>query len=565
VGPALGAREIALQNRLANTLLAATAFLIAFVALFLFRSFDNNSLFSWAWAFAEVNAAHVYLALAAGLVIAFLLSRPSVPERVHLPLLATLSCAAALPFWTEAELIVDASRYFTQAKHLAMYGVPYFLKEWGRSIPAWTDLPIVPFLYGMVFSAVGEHRIAIQLLTTMLFSLTVVLTYLTGKTLWNSTIGFSAALMLLGIPYLLTQVPLALVDVPTMCFLMLAVYTFLLAIRTGGAARMACSAAAIVLTVLAKYSAWFMLTVLIVVMAVYARDRRSLVRGAAILLIAGTASGCLLLMKFDVVSGQIALLRAYQGPGLAWWGESFVSTFLFQMHPFITLFALLSVAVALLKRDARFAIISWLVLLIVLFGIRRIRYALPVFPMVALMAGYGLQVIKQDDLRRFIAYGIVSTSLVIAIYAYLPLAEHMSAVNLKHAGAYLNTLGVADVEVITLPPKEPLFNHAISVPLLDLFTNKRIHYRYEPGVLPPRGEIERSSLRFAWEYRNPAYYEDTPPGAERSVLVVIADASDSAMPRSLERNGNHYDQARFFCINEAIFKHTVGIGIYQPH
>ena len=372
---------------------------------------------------------------------------------------------------------------------LELYGVPYFLKEWGRSIPAWTDLPIVPFLYGMVFSAVGEHRIAIQFLTTMLFSLTVVLTYLTGKTLWNSTLGFSAALMLLGIPYLLTQVPLALVDVPTMCFLMLAVYTFLLAVRSGGTTRMACSAAAIVLTVLAKYSAWFMLTVLIVVMAVYARDRRSLARGAAILLIAGTASVCLLLLKFDVVSGQIALLRAYQGPGLARWGESLASTFLFQMHPFITVFALLSFAVALVKRDARFAIISWLVLLIVLLGIRRIRYTLPVFPMVALMAGYGLQAIKQDDLRRFIAYGIVSTSLVIAFFAYLPLAERMSAVNLKHAGAYLNTLGIAEIEVITLPPKEPVINHAVSVALLDLFTNKRIRYHIRArGLAAARGD-----------------------------------------------------------------------------
>ena len=283
---------------------------------FLSRSFDNNSLFSRAWAFAEVNAARIYLLLTAGLIIAFLLSRPSVPERVHLPLLAALSCAAALPFWTEAELIVDASRFFKQAKHLALYGVPYFFKEWGRSIPAWTDLPIVPFLYGMVFSAVGEHRIAIHLLTTMLFPLTVVLTYLTGKTIWNSTIGFSAALMLPGIPFLLPPVPLALVDVPTMCFLMLAVYTFLLAMRSGGAARMVCSAMTIVLTVLAKYSACFMLTMLIFVMAVYSRDRRSLMPGAAILLIAGTASSCLLPLKFDVVSGQIALLRADQGPGL---------------------------------------------------------------------------------------------------------------------------------------------------------------------------------------------------------------------------------------------------------
>jgi len=554
-----------LQNKLANTLLSAAAFLTVFVALFLFRSFDNNSLFSWAWVFAGVDAARIYLALVAGLVIAYLLSRPSVPEGAHLPLLAALSCAAVLPFWDEAELIVDASRYFAQAKHLETYGVPYFLKEWGRSIPAWTDLPIVPFLFGMVFSAFGEHRNAIQLLTTMLFSLTVVLTYLTGKTLWDGAIGFSAALMLLGVPYLLTQVPLMLVDVPTMCFLMLAVYTFLTAVRAGGAARIACSAAAIVLTVLAKYSAWFMLTVLIVVMAVYARDRRSLMRGTAVLLLAGALSGCLLLLKFDVVSGQLALLRAYQGPGLARWGESLASTFLFQMHPFITVFAVLSFAVAFVKRDARFAIVSWLVLLIVLFGIRRIRYTLPVFPMVALMAGYGLQTMKQDDLRRFIAYGIVSTSLVLAFFAYLPFAERMSAVNLQHAGAYLNTLDGADIEVLLLPPKEPVINLAVSVPMLDLFTSKRIRYQYKygPASFPPREDIERSSLRFTWEYRNPAYYENALPGAERPVLVVIADTSDNAMPASVERNGNHYDKARHFSINEAVFKHSVGIGIYQ--
>jgi hypothetical protein len=308
-----------------------------------------------------------------------------------------------------------------------------------------------------------------------------------------------------------------------------------------------------------------MLTVLIVVMAVYARDRRSLARGAAILLIAGTVSCCLLLLKFDVVSGQLALLRAYQGPGLARWGESLASTFLFQMHPFITAFALLSFAVALVKRDARFAIISWLVLLIVLFGIRRIRYTLPVFPMMALMAGYGLQVIKQDDLRRFIVYGIVSTSLVIGVFTYLPFAERMSVVNLKHAGAYLNTLGNADIEVMTLPPKEPVINHAVAVPLLDLFTNKRIRYHYEPGGFPLREEVERSSLRFTWEYRNPAYYEDTLPEAKRSILIVIADASDIALPRSLERNGAHYDQTGIFRVNEAIFRHSVGIGIYQPH
>ena len=60
-----------------------------------------------------------------------------------------LSFAAVLPFWKEPELIVDASRYFAQAKHLEMYGLFPFLEEWGRTGAApqclvarrWCDFP----------------------------------------------------------------------------------------------------------------------------------------------------------------------------------------------------------------------------------------------------------------------------------------------------------------------------------------------------------------------------------------------------------------------------------------
>jgi 4-amino-4-deoxy-L-arabinose transferase-like glycosyltransferase len=566
------AREIALQNRFANSLVAVAAFLTAFVVLFLLRSSDNNSLFSWAWAFAGTDPTRIYLALLAALLIALLLSRFSVPERFHLPLLAGLSFAAAMPFWSESELILDASRYFTQAKHLALYGIPYFVKEWGRAIPAWTDLPLVPLFYGLIFKTFGESRTAIQLFTTILFSFTLLLTYQAGKTLWNREIGFSAALMLLGMPYLLTQVPLMLVDVPTMFLLMLSLVTFLGAVNKGGAAHIAGSAIVITCTMLAKYSAWFLLSVLGIALIAYAMqnagqpDRRRLWRGIVVLIIAAVLSGTVLALNMDTVSQQITLLREYQKPGLSRWGESLVSTFLFQIHPFITVFALLSIYAALSKRDARYAVISWLVLLVVAFGIRRVRYTLPVFPMVALMAGYGLQLVRQDELRRLITYGIASTSLVIAVFVYLPLAAGMSAVNLKHAGAYLDTLGITDVEVVTLPPREPIVNHAVSVPLLDLFTNKRLHYRYEPAVFPTREEIERSSLRFTWEYRNPAYYgKNAPPAAGNNTLVVIADAFDKAMPASFKQNNRQYLRIRTFCINDSIFKHTVGIGVYHAY
>lgn len=558
-----------MRNRLATLFLVSTVFLLVFVALFLLRGADDNRLFSWAWAFAKIDASRIYLFLIAGLALSFFLSRTAIPDNYHVPFLAALSFGAILPFWGEPEIIVDTSRYFTQAKHLDVYGTGYFLKEWGKAIPAWTDMPLVPFLYGLIFKLLGEHRIAIQLFTTALFSLTTVLTYLVGKTLWDRETGFSAGLLLLGIPYLLTQVPLMLVDVPTMFFLILAVVLFLNALSKGGPVRTAGAVAAIVLSVLTKYSAWFMLSVLGV--ALFAGHVRSagtggrgvIQRGAFILLIAAALSGAMLLLNYAVVSGQAGLLLQYQKPGLARWGESFVSTFLFQVHPFITASALVSLVVAVRKRDARYAIISWLVLLVVLFGIRRIRYTLPVFPMLALMAGYGLQIVRQGELRRFLVFGTAATSLIIAFFAYLPFAQSMSAVNLRRAGEYLNTLPSNEVEVITLAPKDPVVNPAVSVPLLDLYTDKQLRYHYRPASSPTNQETERSSLRFTWEYRNPAYYAAPPAAAAGVPIVVLSDVTDDSLPEQLHRRLAGYRLSQSFRTHEGIFRYHTGVRIYQ--
>src|SRR5512137_2225725 len=139
-------------------LLTASAFLLAFVLLFSFRAHDTNTLFSWTWMFSSGNGSWTYLLLIAALTGAFLLSLRSFPERYDVLLLFVFPFAAVLPFWGEPEIIVDASRYFTQAKHLAQGGAVFFVKEWGRNVFAWTDLPLVPFCYGILFKLFGESR-----------------------------------------------------------------------------------------------------------------------------------------------------------------------------------------------------------------------------------------------------------------------------------------------------------------------------------------------------------------------------------------------------------------------
>lgn len=549
------------------TVLISLLTLTTFVGLFVLRSLDDNRLTSWRWTFAGTDIVPIFLVLAAGIVVAYAVSRVSFPQRGRAAMLFVASFAAAALFWGEPEVIVDAARYFMQAKYLELYGVGYFLGEWGTGIAAWTDLPLVPFLQGLVLAVSGETRVAVQVFTTLLFSATVVLTYLTGRTLWDQTTGACAGALLLAMPYLLTQPPLMLVDVPTMFFLTLAVYTTIKGVRDGGAPFLAAAPVAITLAMLSKYSTWVMLSVVPVIFLAHLKyGRRTVLRRAAVislstLLLAGAA----LSMKFGVFADQLKLLWNYQVPGLARWGESHTSTFLFQVHPFVTVAAVFSIFVAVAKRDVKYAIIGWMLFLIMVLGVRRARYILITFPMLALMAAYGLREIADGKTRRFIVSCAVASSLVTALVGFLPFLKGTSAVNLMRAGEYLDSLDVEKVEVITLPRTRSIINPAVTVPILDLFTGKRIVYRGNQEPPPARNLIETSPLRFTWEFQTPPYFA---PGLESpgddTVLVVIASRDGQPPPPRIARRLAGYHLSKEFAVADRVFRFKTIVGIYLP-
>lgn len=528
---------------------------------------DDNRLTSWQWTFNGINILRIYAGLIAGVFVAYLLAKISFHERYPALFLFFLSSGITLPFWREPEVIVDAARYFTQAKSLELYGAHYFLKEWGRDIMAWTDMPVIPFLYGLIFRCIGESRIYIQILTTLFFSSTVVLTFMIGKRLWNEEVGLMGGLLLLAIPYLLTQVPLMLVDVPCMFLLTLLIFAFIRTLSAGGAGMIALSSVAVFLALFSKYSIGLMLSVIGVIFAVYLKKAPMVTfrRGMAVVTGAFLLIGAAYFLKADVISEQIRLLLSYQRPGLNRWGESFLSTFLFQVHPFVTAAALYSVYAALRKRDLRYVIICWAMFLIVLFQIRRIRYIVPAFPMLALMASYGIQEIKDRELKRFVVLSAVISSLIVAVFAYLPFLRGMSDGNLKQAGEFLDSLHGEVVEVFTLSQSEPVMNPAVSVPILDLFTQKRILYHGEVLVHPTQEEIEKSPLRFTWEYKTPKYYTghaDSPK--ERIPIILITNQRDELLSVPVVERIKGYRATKLFHTDEGIFLHKTFVTVYLP-
>lgn len=536
----------------------------AVAGAYLLRGLDDNRLTSWRWVFGERNPATLFALVAFAAVLAHVVARLLPARRVE-AMLFLCAYAAGACFWGEPEPIVDAARYFTQAKHLELYGPVHFVREWGREIPAWTDLPLVPLLYGLVLRLSGESRLAVEAFTTLLFAGTVVLTCRIGRLLWDEEVGLAAGGFLLAIPYLYTQVPLLLVDVPTAFFVTLAVHASILAFRHGGATRLLLASAAVLLALLSKYSAGLVLSALPVIAAVQAGEdgpRRALRRGALLAVATGALVLVVVLPFRDVFAEQLRLLLGYQAPGLRRWGESFLSTFLFQVHPFLTAAALASIWVAVRRRDPRWVVVAAPVLLLLGLEVRRIRYLLPAFPLLALLAAYGLGALRAGETRRIVLATAVLSSLAVALYGYLPFLRTTSAANVRQAGAYLDGLEERRVEVFTLSRPEADVNPAVAVPLLDLFTAKPLVHRTEGIALAPPKDLATSALRFTWEQRSPRYYAAGGTD-EPAAVVVVTDEIGRPPPEALARRLEGRHLSRAFVEDEGVFRFKTLVLVYR--
>jgi hypothetical protein len=536
--------------------------LLSYFIAYSFRFADDNTLTSWYWVFQEADAKAVFVFIVLGILASYGFTRTAISDVHPVGFLFILSFILGALFWRSPEVIIDASRYFTDAKSMAGYGVLFFLREWGYSIPAWTDLPAMPFFYGLIFKFLGESRVLIQFFNTLLFALTVVLTYKIGERLWSRSIGFYGGFLLLGFPYLFTQVPLMLVDVPTMFFLTLTIYACIEAMERGNG-YIALAAIAVFLAFYSKFSTWLMLSVVPVIFLIYiGRDRDKIKTALAIALLALPLVGAVALFKMGVIQEQLDLLRSYQRPMLRVWTESYTSTFIFQIHPLVSLAVAYSLYAALRRRDLNYLIISWLLVLVLVINVRRIRYILPIFPMFALMASYGLNELRSKRLRKFTASCIVASSMIIALLAFLPFLMTISTVNLKEAGTLVNALEQETVEVYTLVPPGTTYNPSISVPIFDLFTEKRIIYE-DMAVPPARERIERHPLRFTWDYKPPPLY--TGDGDEKNIILVISPTADEPIPWYLQERLHGYQEYKTLdTVSKRRYNYRTVVRIYVP-
>jgi 4-amino-4-deoxy-L-arabinose transferase-like glycosyltransferase len=539
----------------------AFSFFVIFV-LYLFRNYDNNRLVGWNWVFDHVDAGGFFIILALGFVAAYLVSAFRLPGPRGIFLLSLLIGAFSLPV---PEVIIDASRYFMEAKYLGQYGVGYFLQQWGGQIEPWTDLPLVPFLYGLGFRFIGEHRVVVQGMVLLMFASSVMVTSILGRDLFGDRIGRLAGLSLLSIPYLYTQVPLMMVDVPAMFFFVLAVFAFTRGLSRGGLWAGLFAPVAIVMAFFTKYSLWPMLSVTVPIFALaFSRDRRAAPRALVITAVFALIAGPVLWYYRDFMAWQLDLLVSYQRPGLGRWGESLISTFFYNVHPYITIAAIASVPFAIRERQSRYLPLIWLmVLVLIVLDVRRIRYTIPVLPAFSIMAAYALDRLDNARAVRSLAYTAVVTSFILALFAYGPFLRQYNMANLRDAGRFLGTLDPGRIEVVTLAQKSRI-NPAVAVGLLDLYTSRELVYEQAPHETP--AAVETSPFRFAWEYKTPPYYlpgndSSGQPRDDMSGYVVVISGDDSCNDDF--RISEEHKLVKKFCTYEGLFRFRTFVRVYE--
>ena len=550
------------RGSLIALLVAATALFPLLAAL---RRFDDNSLTSWAWVLEGRGLLGLWMLHLAVIAAALLLSRRSLPERLNIPVAVVAAFTAGIALVGEPEVVVDASRYFVQAKHLELFGFPAFFRDWGGVVPAWTDLPLPAVLYGMIFRLCGEHRLPQQLFTAGLFALTGFATARIGGLLWGVLTGARGALLLLAIPCLLVQVPLLMADVPAMAAVTVALWALLETLEHRGAWRVAAAAAALAVALLAKYSTWVLLGASFgFILALEALRGRwtAVARGAFASAAGALAPALFTLAKPELVHRQLALLAGFQWEGLRRWVESYPSTFLFQTHPLLAVAALTALLYGLWERDRRVLVAAALPLVLFALGARRSRYLLPAFPMIALLAARGLETLPARA-RRFAVLAAVGFSLVTVFAVQLPFLKWVNTSNLQAAGQFLDERSVAAVEVALLPAPGVAINPEVAVPLLDYHTSARVIVRAPTPPRPPQEELRTSSFRFTWEQPLPSWYRDNAPSPSGTAQVLITGDPDAALPPDLAiKVGVRAPDAVFN--RDAVFRYRTFVYVWLP-
>jgi len=135
--------------------------------------------------------------------------------------------------------------------------------------------------------------------------------------------------------------------------------------------------------------------------------------------------------------------------------------------------------------------------------------------------------------------------------------------NLKNAGIFLNTLQTDAVEVYCLPQAHSLGNTSVAVPILDLYTDKKIYQIQTWNSEEGYRRAQNGSLRFTWELTQPTYYRDRKYADLQLPVVVISSEPITNMPEQLTEKYPSSRLIRKFTNSSKVFRYQTFVAVFE--
>ena len=333
-------------------------------------------------------------------------------------------------------------------------------------------------------------------------------------------------------PWLLFLAPAFLVDIPAAFFVVGALLFTLRFVKKGRLPDTFPAVFFLSMALLTKYSLWLYLPVLLAAMVAgqVSRDRWQKTCGRAMTVFL-SALALPLFFCFthqESVRAQLRLLTTFQVAGLAGWDEGFWSAFLFQVHPLVLVMAAVACVTAIRTQEKAAFVCLAAVLLALFLPTNRIRYLVPLLPLVCLAAARGLEIFfAADRVRRFAVQGAVATSLCVAFAAYLPFARGTAFMNITEAGRLLDRLPGGGGRLLVRSHTAIVGPHAL-VPLVDMATEKTLCLETNERTSATPASVRASPLRFSWEMDLGGLYRRCGPNDTHLPRLVVSDTSDGA-------------------------------------
>ena len=107
----------------------------------------------------------------------------------------------------------DFKRYFIYAQIFKEHGLLYYFTEWGNAFPTHVDLPTSSLPFGILFTIFGPNRLVIQIFSIIIVIITAYVIFLLGSKIKSQKCGIISSVIFVSFPFLLTQIPLFLMDI----------------------------------------------------------------------------------------------------------------------------------------------------------------------------------------------------------------------------------------------------------------------------------------------------------------------------------------------------------------